>query len=531
MTSEPNSSSASSDSFRDEGLAAFQRQDLPTAQAKLMTAIQQNPQDGMAFLYLGGVYHQMGQSEEALQALHRAVQLMPQQPQVRYNLGIVQEKLGQNAEAFASYQQAVALQPNYPLAQQGMQRLQGAAAPAPVVNGVAPSLYSNPAPAVPTMPTVPPMPTVPAMPAQPPYQSGPGYAPVAPAPYALNQQQPAPTYAPAPPSYGQPVATDLAGNPLPAAQPTYAPTPVGAPPGSAYAPPGPAGYRGQQWTPYATEAMTKEDSFDIPQAFKDLGRILVSPGSFFAEEEGASGQGAPNAMLLVLAIVLSIGSLINAFRGVGQSPIFILLGIPFLWGIFIVTNYVLSGVIYGLSRLFGGSGSYTGAYRACVYGWAPYTVMTVLAVLVGLVLSPTPAPSASTNPFATGAFNQQSTMQPGGFPSSRMRRPGTNPFSNQTSESPFGTTGSSPSTTNPFMEGFKKGSAGTSNPVSMLLTFGGFVWGLVVLGMGLKATQRISTGAAVGVAILQMVVWVGLLLVIGVVLGAALAGIMATAHH
>ncbi len=460
--------------MRDEGLAAFQRQDLPTAQARLRAAIQQNPQDGMAYLYFGGVAHQMGHHEEALQALHRAAQLLPRQPQVRYNLGIVQEKLGRNAEAFASYKQAVTLQPNYPLAQLGMQRLQSlmdeaADASSPVV--------------IPAYPVSAPPPAS--------YPQASGYTPAAPI-----AAHPADIYSSPSSVHSQP---------------------AGAPHGS-YSPPPAGGYRGQQRPLPSVRASletTKVDAFDFGQAFQDIFRILFSPKDFFAEEEGATGLGAPMAMLLAFSIIVCTGNLISqVFRGQPGLFIGVMAGgmafaIPFVWFAYMVSNYVLSGLLYGLSRMFGGTGTFKGIFRACTYGWAPYAVASLAWVILSAIFLPAPPGSRVPDPLAPEQSNQrtQSQTDSSGTGQPDMGSPDSPYRSN------YNSTYNRPrrarsSFINPLSNG---STSGGIDPITAVCLLVGAIWGWVVLGMGIKATQGISTDGAVGIVVIHLIVTGGIL--------------------
>ena len=111
-------------SERDEGLAALQRGDFHTAAMQLEAATGQDPNDFQAYLYLGGVYHQLQRYADAARALTRASELQPANAQARYNLGVAQEQSGDLQAAQNSFEQALQLQSDYPIADEALNRVQ-----------------------------------------------------------------------------------------------------------------------------------------------------------------------------------------------------------------------------------------------------------------------------------------------------------------------------------------------------------------------------------------------------------------------
>ena len=519
---------------RDEGLAALQNKDFQTAQARLEAAIQQDPSDGLAHLYLGGVYHQQGRSLDAAQTLTRAVELQPSSAQARYNLGIVLEHLGAADQAQAAYGQAIALQPDYPLAQQGLERTRQAAPPAPEqtqpVYAPAPPAYQTPAYQPEQTQAAPPYAGQPTQP-QPAYGQ-PNYA--QPAAYG---QPPQPAYGQQPqPAYGQAMnqSTDLAGNPLPNAQPAY-----GQPPAGSYAPGGPAGpggYAGPQWSPQAMQtAPVREDVFSVKQSFSDLFRVLTSPRQFFAEEEGATGFSAPLSLLLVYSLfiglyLLGVTLIMGAGGGAGAigGVIALVIGIPLFFVVFAFGALIWSGIVYGISRLFRGAGTYAGAFRAVMYATAPSMTLSLIAGLITIALMPKPNFSQTSMPQGQIVRAQYSrpnnpSSTPGGNASGGF---GSGPSYGSSSEG--GMTGSASRTPYGSSQfGNPMTSFGGGNPLSMLINLIAFVWSAVLLGMGMRATQRMSTGGAVGTVVISYALLVGflILMVVGMI------GLITSAMH
>lgn len=109
---------------REDGLAALQKGDLPTAAILLEQVVRQDKEDFDSHLYLGGVYHQMKRHGDAARVLSRATELQPDSAQARFNLGIAQEQSGDLTGAQASFQQAILLQAEYPVAHEALERVE-----------------------------------------------------------------------------------------------------------------------------------------------------------------------------------------------------------------------------------------------------------------------------------------------------------------------------------------------------------------------------------------------------------------------
>ena len=522
---------------REEGLTALQNGDFATAQAKLEAAIAQNPQDAQAHLYLGGVYHQQQRDTEAARVLTRATELLPMSSQAQYNLGIALEALGSHPQALDAYRKATALQDNYPLAQQGIERMQKAlqAAPPTGMYGTAPAptgyeatantaAYAPPAaPAYQSAPTAQSYMQDQTQPAAP-YAAQPGYAPPAQPGYAPPAS---PAYAPpvqpgyaqpnVPPGYAQPTAYgepqqyDLAGNPIAPTQPAYGQ----AAPGMAPPPPGPAGYQGQQWSPYPAQGqMAKEDRFDLVQAFKDWGQILISPLRFFDSERGAAGFSAPMAQTMAYILVIGIvGMIMNVVTGHTAMLLWGIVGIPLGFLLYALIWMIWGGINHGISRMFGGSGEFSGSFRASVYAAAPFMTMVLAISLLNPMLSPKSAGMAMADP-QVRVVRAQYGNNPYAGSGSRVGR-------TNSSASPFGARsyGTSSAYANPY---------GHTNPLIGLMGLIGMIWSMVLMVFGVRATQNVETGSAVGTVILSVIVMGIIFIGIAIVLGAVLAGFIAS---
>ncbi len=118
---------------RDAGLKALQQGNPAAAAPLLEAAIQQNPADFDALLFLGAAYGQIGRQMDAINTITRAVQVQPANAQARYNLAVAMEQGGYREQAVTALGQALTLQPEYPKAREALQRLQGGTvAPPPV---------------------------------------------------------------------------------------------------------------------------------------------------------------------------------------------------------------------------------------------------------------------------------------------------------------------------------------------------------------------------------------------------------------
>ena len=526
---------------REEGLAALQNGDFATAQAKLEAAIAADPRDPQSHLYLGGVYHQQGNHLDAVRALTTATELQPMSSQAQYNLGIALEALGSHQQALDAYRKALALQDNYPLAQQGIERMQKAmqaapptgmygTAPAPSYQEAANPLYAAPAQPYMQDQTQPVAPYAPQPYAAPPAQ--PGYAPPAQPGYAPQQGYAAPEVQPGyaqPTGYGQPQQYDLAGNPI------ATPAPA---PGMAAPPPGPNGYQGQQWSPYpAAGQLAIEDNFSLVEAYKGWFQLLFTPRAFFAARQGASGFMAPLAMFMaymltyagVYAIIASlalgiaggIGAIIGGAIGAVISLIFV---------------FIIGGIIHGVSRLFGGDGEYSGSVGSYIYSMAPSYAVLVTIMVIGMGFM-------GTIRAAMMGGNRMGSAAPQGTLIRAQYSPpnaGRSPFGNSPGGA-YSPGGMQPGYGSPYNSPYNSTYSPRANPFAamgmgvlllmVLVGLGMFVWMAVLLGMGLCATQNLSTGGAVGTVIVSFIVMMGIGFALIFGFAAMFAGMVSSMPH
>ena len=141
--------------------------------------------------------------------------------------------------------------------------------------------------------------------------------------------------------------------------------------------------------------MERGDTFSLPQAFRDWLRILFAPGEFFAEEEGATGFQSPFAMLCAYVIVFGSGIALMLLISNASQNRFDLFGLTaaFVPAVSLVATYgvlmaLWSLLLHGVSRLCGGEGEYSGAYRATVYAFVPCATLAPLATVFALAQHP-----------------------------------------------------------------------------------------------------------------------------------------------
>jgi hypothetical protein len=453
---------------RDEGIAALQSGNVETAIQKLEQATQQDANDYQAAMYLGAAYGQAKRHSDAVAALTRAVQIDPANSQARFNLGVAMEQGGWLEQAKTAYEQALTLQPDYAKAQESLARVSAA--------------FQTPPP-----PTVDPMnmPTT-AMNPQPT-----GYAP------QPTQQMPPQQ----PMGYGQQPQQPAYGQPQPA--PYAQQAPYGQAPG--YSAPSPYGQ--QPVAMYPAQSQYYEDRFSIKDALSDWKEVVLSPRTFWQRQAESDGFSAPISMTFTLwgVLILIGGILATLFIGLRVPMMMIAIVIAgamyLLFGsaITAVVNFISAGILYLVSKIFGGQGSYAGMYRTVTYTQAPYFLYLLLGV--GLLI---PLGGSAV----VAVFNE---ARDNAMYSAQTRRQNSDPFSSSggfNQPQPFG--GSS----DPF-SGASRPSRGSNSAVAALVastaTIGiiyyiglipVLIWMLVMMGMGIAHTQRLSTGAAVGTIVL-----------------------------
>lgn len=516
-------------SERDEGLAALRRGAFDTAVVLLESACRQDPDDFWAHLYLGGSYHQLHRSDEAIRTLRLAVRLQPGNAQAHYNLAIALERAGSQEEAVREVQSALTVQPDYPLAQQALQRLNP-----PVSDSSMEAPVPSPSfPVTPSLATVfPPSAGVRDSSASGPFQLDdlPTRTPPASPPQAptLNDYDPARTiqgtpsssatattsaYNPAPPplpgsntGYGAPIPPQSAGY----SQPTLYGQPPPAYRSPSYpAPLAPYPSQGYSYAPTASGAPPwNEDSFSVGQGFSDWLQILISPLTFFQGQQGREGFLAPLSMAMAYALALTAALTLMGFIMAGPL---MLIAIFFLL-FFVVIGYVavltlwaaMAGLIHGIGKLFGNSASFAGSFRAVVYAQAPGITLAALAFLLTPVLSTRAIPTTAAVPQARIVTVQFSPPSSDGSSADGNRLPDT-----QGNFSPHHAfPGAASSSGNPF-------AARTQSPLLGLLNIFGLIWSVSLLGIAIHHIQKIPVGGAIGTLLIS----VGLAFAVCVFLG------------
>ena len=95
----------------EQGIAAFQADDLTEASRHFREAVQEDETDPLPRLYLGRVYRRLGRHAEAGDQLERAVRLAPRDGDVRRELGYLFIDLRSYAASVRQFEQAVELEP------------------------------------------------------------------------------------------------------------------------------------------------------------------------------------------------------------------------------------------------------------------------------------------------------------------------------------------------------------------------------------------------------------------------------------
>jgi len=103
------------------GIEALKARDLPSAIAHLREAIAANPDNPLAYSYLGAACIQSEKLAEALRAFEKAVELSPNSSAHHYNLGVAYQRLGRIYEARTAFQNASRL--GHPRALQNLRDL------------------------------------------------------------------------------------------------------------------------------------------------------------------------------------------------------------------------------------------------------------------------------------------------------------------------------------------------------------------------------------------------------------------------
>jgi hypothetical protein len=513
-------------SLREQGFQALQEGNLDKAVDCLARAVMANDKDADAKAFLGIAYSQRGLHPQARRALQSAVDLQPQNANFRFYLGVAAQRAGDTQAAAVAFRDTLQLNRDHAQARQKLQEM------GPQVHGLiagAPSgVPTAPAPQAPH--AAPPAMSPPGMPS--PGMPPPGVAPPMPPPGA--PQMGAPMGPPGMPAGLPPMGSPMGGPP--GMTPPMAPpgmggglTPQAGPPGTIQCP------RCRQWTKpglscdfcsgpltaparppsgppvgqpayapgYARAART-EDDFNVLEGYKSWFQVLISPKAFFAEHTLYEGLKGPAAFLLAYALMSGLTQMIaNLMEPGASTPYGAGRGFGALcgaascgWVMLMLMYFVWAGLVHGISKLFGGQGSYAGSFRACAFASAPMCTVAIIGnLLTPLMLPKTPQlPNRQTTSITAprterAPYEQAQIGGPPSFPSPSPGRPG-----------------------------FPGGSPGGGSPqeamqiiqqvLTMLLPIFilyivGYLWSMVLQVIGVAEIHQVGTGAAVGVVLIS----------------------------
>ena len=151
--------------------------------------------------------------------------------------------------------------------------------------------------------------------------------------------------------------------------------------------------------PGKTSGQANEDFFER------LKYLFTSPAQFF---DKVKGEGIQNALLayavtLLIAVVLAsakqfllplgyggrsfqgasyLSPLFGSYSGHGYESFIFLIPIKITFSLVITLAY--AGLIYPMVRAFKGEGSYTGTFKAFLYGLVPYNLISIIPIVGGL---------------------------------------------------------------------------------------------------------------------------------------------------
>jgi cytochrome c-type biogenesis protein CcmH/NrfG len=103
---------AASGDWENQAAAPGKSQDWHGLLAHCRRWTQAQPDNTLAYYYLGFVYHVLGRHREAVEAYREAVRLKPDDAEAWYNLGVSYGNLGRHREAAEAYREAVRCKPD-----------------------------------------------------------------------------------------------------------------------------------------------------------------------------------------------------------------------------------------------------------------------------------------------------------------------------------------------------------------------------------------------------------------------------------
>ncbi|MGD0572956.1 MAG: tetratricopeptide repeat protein [Sedimentisphaerales bacterium] len=112
-------------SFYDKGLKEMRQKNYVAALAYFQKAIEKNPQDIFAHLYLGVAYSKLGRYQEAIESYKQTIRIKPNLADAHYNLSIAYSELGRYQDAIDACKQAISFEPNFTWAYSNLGRAYG----------------------------------------------------------------------------------------------------------------------------------------------------------------------------------------------------------------------------------------------------------------------------------------------------------------------------------------------------------------------------------------------------------------------
>jgi hypothetical protein len=96
-----------------KGVLLYNKNDYAAAEHLFLDAVRLAPQNFDAWMELGGVYYDTGQTDKEIEAFKTAAQKRPLSADAHYYLGTAYEEKGQFDSAILEYRKAVSLKPDY----------------------------------------------------------------------------------------------------------------------------------------------------------------------------------------------------------------------------------------------------------------------------------------------------------------------------------------------------------------------------------------------------------------------------------
>jgi hypothetical protein len=249
---------------------------------------------------------------------------------------------------------------------------------------------------------------------------------------------------------------------------------------------------------------------------------------------------APMAFLfvyLIFSLLFSVPGLMaqvpwlmpGAMPGLGTGSavgvlVFLAIGVPIGFGSYLVVMYIWAGILHGVSRMFGGQGSYAGSFRLVAYAQAPSLLFGLLSMVIGLAMGPAAGPNSGASsrvlqrPYQTVPYLRLArAVHSQGEGSGRLLRV---PGRRIPHVSPQG-----PGNSFPYGQA-SRSPLNSANPIAMLLALVGLVVYVIYLGIGVYHVHNVCTGSAAGVAIVSAIAGIFIVFMLAMLLGVFVAAVL-----